>query len=398
MHFLELLVGLTLGLGPVDVPASSVSELPAAIEVGPAPEPVPSGDRGLLMSLLERTRVGAWMERERLTVSGWTDLSFTPSTASRNQLPMGFNYLANDFLLQQNWLRIDRAIDPESNLPSFGYRFDTILPGSDYRFTQARGLWDAQSGRYGIDPVQFYGEAYFPGVGQGASMKLGRFFAPYGVESIAAPDTPLASRSYTFIYNPFTQTGLLGALKLNDRWSIKSGITTGNDVFIDPASSPYFVGGVVWTSDDGDTSIDFTTILGSGRFNAGENFHNPQIFDVVLTRRLTERTTWKLDALYGFTNDVPGIDFANWYGIVNYLIHDWTDQLATTLRLEFFDDCQGQRTGTSGLYTAITAGQAYKLKPWLWLRPEVRLDHSNHRPFDGKSTLFTAGLDVLIRW
>ena len=109
MHFLELLVGLTLGLGPVDVPASSVSELPAAIEVGPAPEPVPSGDRGLLMSLLERTRVGAWMERERLTVSGWTDLSFTPSTASRNQLPMGFNYLANDFLLQQNWLRIDRA-------------------------------------------------------------------------------------------------------------------------------------------------------------------------------------------------------------------------------------------------------------------------------------------------
>ena len=246
--------------------------------------------------------------------------------------------------------------------------------------------------------MQFYGEAYLPGVGQGLSVKLGRFFAPFGVESIAAPDTPLASRAYTFIYNPFTQTGLLGTLKVNDRWSIKSGITTGNDMFIDPASSPYFVGGFVWSPDGGDTSIDFTTILGSGRFNTREDFHNPQIFDLVLSWKLTERTTWKLDILYGFTNDVPGVGFANWYGIVNYLIHDRTDQLATTGRLEFFDDRQGQRTGTSGLYTAITAGLAYKPQPWLWLRPEVRLDHNENRPFEGKPTLFTAALDVLLRW
>ena len=398
MHFVTLLAGLTLGQGPVVTPVPSVLTTPAPVEVGPASEPVPPGDRGLVMSLLDQTRAGAWMERERLTVSGWTDLSFTPSTASRDQLPMGFNYRANDFLLQQNWLRIDRAIDPQSGSPSFGYRFDTILPGSDYRFTQARGLWDGQFGRYGIDPVQFYGEAYLPGVGQGLSVKLGRFFAPFGVESIAAPDTPLASRAYTFIYNPFTQTGLLGTLKVNDRWSIKSGITTGNDMFIDPASSPYFVGGFVWSPDGGDTSIDFTTILGSGRFNTREDFHNPQIFDLVLSWKLTERTTWKLDILYGFTNDVPGVGFANWYGIVNYLIHDRTDQLATTGRLEFFDDRQGQRTGTSGLYTAITAGLAYKPQPWLWLRPEVRLDHNENRPFEGKPTLFTAALDVLLRW
>jgi len=148
-------------------------------------------------------------------------------------------------------------------------------------------------------------------IAHGLTLRLGRFFAPYGVESIAAPDTPLASRAYTFIYNPFTQSGLLGTLKVNDRWSIKSGITTGNDVFIDPASSPYFVGGFVWSPDDGDTSIDFTTILGSGRFNAREEFRNLQIFDVVLSRKLTERTTWKLGALYGFTNNVPGIGFAN---------------------------------------------------------------------------------------
>jgi hypothetical protein len=158
------------------------------------------------------------------------------------------------------------------------------------------------------------------------------------------------------------------------------------------------VGGFVWSPDGGDTSVDFTTILGSGRFDVRENFHNPQIFDVVLTRRLTERSAWKLEALYGFTHNVPGVGFANWYGIVNYLIHDWTDRLATTGRIEFFDDCQGYLTGTSGLYTAVTAGLAYKPKPWLWLRPEVRLDHNSNRPFEGKPTLFTADLDVLVRW
>ena len=55
MHFVTLLAGLTLGQVPVDTPESSVSALPTTVEVGPASEPVPSGDRGLLMSLLDRT-------------------------------------------------------------------------------------------------------------------------------------------------------------------------------------------------------------------------------------------------------------------------------------------------------------------------------------------------------
>ena len=338
------------------------------------------------------------MERDRLTVSGWTEFSFTASSASRSHLPMGFNFAANEFLLQQNWLRVDRAIAPDSGTPSFGYTIDLILPGSDYRFTRPRGLWEGQSGRHGIDPVQFYAEAYVPDVGQGLNVKLGRFFAPYGAESIAAPETPFVSRSYTFIYNPFTQTGLLGELRLDDQWSIKGGLTAGNDVFIDRASSAYFVGGFVWTSDDGEESLDFTTILGNGRFDAGEDFHNPQIFSLVFSRKLSEQTDWRFDALYGFTREVPGIGFANWYGLVNYLIDNQTQRLSRTGRLEFFDDSQGHLTGTPGLYTAATVGLAYRPASRLWLRPELRLDHHGGRPFEGRTTLLTAGFGLLVRW
>ncbi|MCU0704278.1 MAG: porin [Fimbriiglobus sp.] len=405
-----VLLGGALGLGqppapPTPPPASQTSyPIPTAGDATPpAAAPATSTgaapEQGAFMQLLQGTRYGAALDRAGVTVGGWTNSSFTASTARRDQLPMGFNYRANDFLLQQNWLRIDRPVDVDSDTPTFGFRSDWILPGSDYRFTLARGLWDGQSGRYGIDPVQFYGQAYLPNVGQGLDVKLGRFFAPFGVESIAAPDSSLPSRSYAFIYNPFTQTGLLTQLKLDDTWSVKNGIVMGNDVFIDPASSPYYVGGFRWAPPEGRSTAEFTTILGSGRFDTAEQFHNPQVFDLVLTRKLTDKLTWTLEGFYGFTRDVPNVGFANWFGVINYLTYELADNLAGTLRLEFFDDCQGQRTGSRGLYTAITGGMTYKPAPWLWLRPEVRYDHnSRSRPFDGRADVFTATMDVLVRW
>src|SRR5262249_8137831 len=157
----------------------------------------------------------------------WLDSSFTASSDRRDQLPMGFNYLANNFLLQQNWVRFERSVVTSGTTePTFGFRTDTILPGSDYRFTLPRGIFngqltadDGQPARYGIDPIQFYAEAYFPTVGQGLDVKFGRFFAQYGVESNDAPSNALASHAYTFIYNPFTHTGLLTTLKLTPAWS-----------------------------------------------------------------------------------------------------------------------------------------------------------------------------------
>lgn len=348
---------------------------------------------------------GSWLARRRISVSGWTDGSFTASTARREQNPMGMNYLANQFLLQQNWLRIDRPVETDSGLPSFGFRSDTILPGSDYLYTRIRGLADeifvdgkGIPARYGIDPVQFWAEGYFPEIGQGLSLKLGRFFAPFGVESIAAADSPLPSRSYTFIYDPFTQTGLLGNLQLENGWSVKSGIIMGNDVFVNAAASPYYVGGFRYDPNEGRSTAEFTIVFGSGDYNQTLQFNNPQIFDLVFTHRLSDSITWNADLLYGFQNDVPSTGFANWFGIVNYLTVDWSDSFATIGRAEFFDDLQGQRTGHSGLYTAITAGARYEARKWLWIRPEIRLDYNRSAPFEGSPTLFTATLDVIFRW
>src|SRR5262249_8769306 len=154
--------------------------------------------------------------------------------------------------------------------------------------TIARGLFsgqltanDGEPNTYGIDPVQFYGEAYFPNVMKGLDVKLGRFFAQFGQESTDTTQNALASRSYNFIYDPFTHTGLLTTLQIDDAWSVQNGIVMGCDVFIDPAARPCYIGSVKWAPTDGKDSVSLAVILGSNRFDVRNNFNNPQIFDLV---------------------------------------------------------------------------------------------------------------------
>ena len=359
----------------------------------------PTDEPYFLMRALDGFQLGEILDASRIKVQGWTEASFTASSVSGNQLPLGFNYRANDFLLNQNWLRIERALKTDSQEPSLGFMSDTILPGSDYRFTLARRLVNDQTGSHGFDPVQFYAQAYLPNVAKGLEIRAGRFFGQYGVESIAGVDTPFVSRAYNFIYNPFTHTGLLTTLKLNDTWTVQNGIVTGSDVFFDSAAEPTYIGSLKWSADDGQSSLLLATILGSGRYNPIEEFSNPQIFDLVCSRELSENLTYTLDALYGFQTDVPGIGTAQWYAFVNYFSYRWTEQLFATTRLEFFDDINGDRTGSEGRYTAVTTGLDYRPKHNLMLRPEIRYDYNNQsRPFGNASGLFTAAFDFIVRW
>src|SRR5207248_10615070 len=116
------------------------SALPPTAPAAPPTKP----DRWPLMQALQGTWYGAVLDDNRMSVSGWTEGAFTASTARRDNRPMAFNDRANDFLLQQNWLRVERPIDDKATTPTWGFRSDTILPGSDYRYTLARGLLDRQ--------------------------------------------------------------------------------------------------------------------------------------------------------------------------------------------------------------------------------------------------------------
>jgi hypothetical protein len=395
-----LLVSAALSLGqlPFEPP-------PVAPEPSPAPTAATS-DRWLLMKTLQGTWPGGLLDDNRMQLYGWANASFTASSDQHSNLPMGWNHLANNFLLQQNWLRFERTVSTGGTTPTFGFRSDWMLPGSDYRFTLPRGIFfgqmtadHGQPQLYGIDPIQFYAEGYFPSVAHGLDLKLGRIFCQFGVESNAAIDNVLGSRSYTFIYDPFTQTGIMGTLNLTDTWTLQAGMVVGSDDFIDPVDTPTAMGSVKWAPPGGRDSVLFSFIVGSGRFNDTRNFHNPEIFDVVYTHQLSTRLTYRFDGLYGCTYNVPHLGFANWFGAVNYLSCTLTPRLSANSRLEFFDDIQGQRTGSRGLYTALTLGLNFRLRPDLVLRPEVRYDYNDRtRPFEDRHGLFTATTDLILRW
>src|SRR5262245_22542638 len=171
--------------------ALSLGQTPTLPTEAPPPPSAPAPDRWLLMRSLQGTYPGWLLDGSRMQVYGWTEVSFTASSDTRSNLPMGFNWRANEFTVQQNWVRFERSVVTTGTTePTFGFRSDWILPGLDYRFTLARGIFNdqltgnhGQPNIYGIDPIQFYLEAYFPTIGRGLDVKVGRIFCQYGVEA-----------------------------------------------------------------------------------------------------------------------------------------------------------------------------------------------------------------------
>lgn len=365
-----------------------------------APPAPPAGDRWLLMRALQGTWYGHVLDSNRIAVYGWTEGSITLSSQGPINWPMVFQSPTNQFLLNQNWIVAERAVLASGTTkPTVGFRVDAVVPGSDARFIQQRGLLNGQTGMYQFDIYQFYGEIFIPTILKGLDIKVGRVAVPYMAEVTSNVFNPLFSHTYAYYYNPFTHTGIMTTLKLTDKWSVGGWATIGQDVWFDPAANGMFVGTIQYTSNS-QRHTAFTCLgFSSGRFDVAQGFQNQNHIDVVTTHKVTSRFRMMTDSGAGYLNDVPRIGFAYWAWCVIYGIYDLTPRLSAALRFETFDDGQGVKTGTTGVYRAGTAGFTFKPVKSVMIRPEVRFDHNNtNAPFNGQRGLFTAATDVIIRW
>ena len=146
-------------------PAGEVAATPdAETDLGGNPAPVPT-ERYWLEQGLDRLGVGELPFR----VYGWSQVSYTASSTDRFNTPTTFNDRAESFQLQQNWLEVVRSIDTSRAETQYGFRVASILPGYDYKYTQARGMWNDQSSRNGIDTTYVYGEMFLPTLGNKGS-------------------------------------------------------------------------------------------------------------------------------------------------------------------------------------------------------------------------------------
>ena len=132
-------------------------------------------------------------------------LSFTASSDAHEQLPMGFNYKANQFLVQQNWLRIDRPVDPDQHDADLG--LSLAIPSSAAPIIaspSARGLFDSQlsaahgePATYGIDPIQFVSRTVRSRRSAAASMSSSAASSPSTASRATTPRRTPSARGLT---------------------------------------------------------------------------------------------------------------------------------------------------------------------------------------------------------
>ena len=332
---------------------------------------------------------------------GWLEGSANSSTARKSNLPSGFDLFANSAQLDQAWLGIEHPmIKPADGNPGrVGMRFDLYV-GTDYFFTRARGLFGRQTSEIGFDPIQMYVIGHVDGIARGSDVQVGRFASPIGAEFNAGPPNLTASHSYSFIYDPFTHTGVFASTTLDDYWTLLNGVATGCDVFVDKADQITFLDGLRYVDKtDSKKSAQFFAITDHNRFDVRDGFNNIDVFDLVVTHPMGKRLLFTGDTIYGFERDVPGLGDVHWLGVVPYFTWTFNDTLASTLRLERFDDHQGNRTGFAGVYDTVTLCATWKATKALTLRPEVRYDHHDGAaPFEGRTHLATALIDVFVKW
>jgi hypothetical protein len=120
----------------------------------------------------------------------------------------------------------------------------------------------------------------------------------------------------------------------------------------------------------------------------------------VVTRKFGDKLTGVLDMTASHMDGIPGINGAAWwYGVAGYALYQFNDKMNLAFRQEVFQDDKGVRTGFAGTYSGTTLGVGFTPVRALMLRPSVRYDHNfDANPFEGKRNLFTACMDVIIRW
>ncbi len=267
-----------------------------------------------------------------------------------------------------------------------------------------KGLFSNQllgaNNKYGYDMPMIYGDIYIPWVAEGMNIRIGRFISLPDIEAQLAPDNYMFSHSLLYGYDPYTQMGIVATVKLNNQWTVQVGLTGGNDTAIwDPDA---LVSPLACIQVDLGRQRRFDLRLRqqhqwcglplqqrqpAGRHLDPQVHPDPQHGDRGLVHVERGRT-----ACSGMTNQPGGLSlpfgcapnltpnfngtsattgFTQEWAIVNYINWQVTAKDAFSLRNEFFNDVNGQRTGTATRYYGIGLGMTHFFKQNVLLRPEM---------------------------
>jgi hypothetical protein len=405
---------------------------------------------GPLMTALWNGPHGDAWKKSKIQIYGWLNVGanfstsksgVNPSLGKYENFPTAYDEVPNAIEPDQEVLYIEREPDTvQTDHFDWGFRLSGLW-GLDYRFTTAKGYFSQQllghppGKEYGFDPVMMYLDLYFPHIGQGTDLRIGRYISLPDIEAQLAPNNYTYSHSLLYTFDCYTQTGTTATTRINSHWTTQVGLSPGCETapwnLTDSRLTLNWCVQYSWrTSKDNLYLCDNETNLGkdSGKYG----YNNLQAYYLtwyhVIDKNWHSSTeTWyqwmkqvpnlayspppgstlpPVDPIQPETNDNGAICashtvftcYAPEWAIVNYLERQFGAHNYISIRNEYFDDIVGQRTGTKTRYTEHLFGWGHWIGTTVLFRPEVRYEHSYDNPAyqnGTKKSQLTAAGDVI---
>ncbi|HLK47250.1 MAG TPA: TonB-dependent receptor [Bryobacteraceae bacterium] len=377
----------------------------------------------LMQALYGGANGNAW-EKSRVKIYGWLEGSVNFSTSQNSNYPTVYDIFPNRAEFDQAVVYIERIPDSvQTDHFDWGFHVSGLF-GTSYRFTTNLGYFSSQlldnRRQYGFDPVLEYVDLYVPQVGEGLNIRVGRFISIPGIEAQLAPNNYVYTHSLLYGVDPFTDTGILGTIRLNERLLLQVGLTAGHDV-------------APWTKDarpSADLCVSYTFNSGKDNvypcangINSGRYaYNNIQMLDNTWYHKFNDSWHMATEAWFMYQRNVPNVSgpitpekgtngavcapgqircFAPEWAMVNYVEKQLSPRNYVSIRTDFLDDVKGQRTGIKDRYTEATLMWGHWVGSTILLRPELRFDHAIDRPgYDNgtRRNQFQFAMDVIFKY
>jgi Putative beta-barrel porin-2, OmpL-like. bbp2 len=408
----------------------------------------PSSADSPLMVAIATTQLGKTLNDNNMQIYGWVNGGGNISTnkvSPGGNWPSSYGYSPNTAQLDQAVVYFERLPDTvQTDHVDWGFRLSAIY-GENYRYTTAYGLASYQllghNLNNGYDFPMVYGELYVPQIAEGMLIRVGRFISVPDIEAQLAPNNYMYTHSLTYTFDNYTNTGIQTTTALNKNWFVQLGVTVGteampwhwgqtvpnpfpnpvfpgNTMLKDPGAKPSVTAGVRWQSDSGwDNIYAVVDAINDGTWG----YNNLQWKGVTWYHRINSQWhfSWEAYTLsqknvlnitdpggiianggYPFTA-ANGINFnapnfaqcsnpkaltctAEVFATVMYLNYQFSPLDNISFRPEFYNDMQGQRTGTKTRYVDFGLGWQHWFSPQIEIRPEVTYYRSLDAPaFNG---------------
>jgi hypothetical protein len=289
---------------------------------------------------------GNYLTDNHWTMGGNIDASYTVNTDRPKDHfngPVTWTDRSNEAQLNQAWLYLEKVLDPDKCF-DVGGRIDAFF-GSNYRFDIESGLEDNINGShsfYGLALPQFYVTTKYDNV----TFKSGHFFSPVGFFGVDMSQNFFNTLPYTYQYGePFTHTGTLASVQVNEQLNVGGGIIRGWDNFDNTNPNLGVVGTASKTFDD-KASLAYVGIY-SQEQNQNLVFKPRYLQTLVYSKPVTDQLTYVAQSDFGVQSDAIAHNgkSAFWYGLNQYALYKINDCWSMGANFEWFRDEQGYRVG-----------------------------------------------------